>query len=180
MSLWDEIRFNGPPVLRARWYLRHADSVGARVRMYGHRPRVVNQGRMVIGERARLSSTTAALELASGPGGLLEIGKSVFINYGTSISASRLVRIGDDTQIGTHCMLIDNAFHRVEPERRQERPESAAIVLGTNVWLGARVIVLPGVTIGADSVVAAGSVVSKDVPPRTLVGGMPAKVIRAL
>ncbi|MCU1500724.1 MAG: transferase hexapeptide repeat containing protein, partial [Ilumatobacteraceae bacterium] len=119
-------------------------------------------------------------ELASSRGGVLDIGEGVFINYGTSISASRLVRIGARTQIGTHCMLIDNAFHRVEPELRDELPESKSIVLGPNVWLGARVIVLPGVSIGADSVVAAGSVVSKDVPPRTLVGGMPAKVIRSL
>jgi maltose O-acetyltransferase len=76
--------------------------------------------------------------------------------------------------------MMDNDFHRLEPERRDERPPSAPIVLEENVWLGVRAIVLRGVTVGAGSVVAAGSVVSRDVPPRVLVGGVPARVIRQL
>jgi acetyltransferase-like isoleucine patch superfamily enzyme len=179
LRVLDEVRHQGPAVLNARWYLRHA-IVADRVRLYGRRPRVVNRGQMFIGQRARLVSTVATLELETARDGVLTIGERVFVNYGTSISASRLVQIGNDCNIGTHCMLIDNSFHHVEPERRNERPESSPIVLGTNVWLGARVIVLPGVTIGDGSVVAAGSVVVKNVPRRTLVGGIPAKVIRAL
>ena len=75
---------------------------------------------------------------------------------------------------------MDNDFHRLEPERRLERPPSRPVVLGSNVWLGGFVIVLPGVTIGDDSVVAAGSVVTRDVPPGVLVGGVPARPIREL
>jgi maltose O-acetyltransferase len=75
---------------------------------------------------------------------------------------------------------MDNDFHRVEPERRHEVPESLPIILGENVWLGARVVVLRGVTIGAHSVVAAGSVVTRDIPPRTLAAGVPARVVREL
>ncbi len=178
-SLVRDARLHGPAVIRARWHLRSATSVGPKVRLYG-KPLISNRGEMVIEERVRLSAAAATLELVTEPGGRLVIEAGTFINYGTSISASLLVQIGADTQIGTHCMLIDNAFHHVEPERRNERPESQAIILGRNVWLGARVIVLPGVTIGADSVVAAGSVVTKDVPPRTLVGGVPARIIREL
>ncbi len=174
-----DARRHGGSVLRARWFLRGADRVGPKARVWG-RPSVRNRGRMVIGERARLASSMARLELVTDPGGVLEIGDNVFINYGTSISASRSVRIGADTSIGPHCMVIDNAFHYLEPERRAEQPPSAPIVLGRNVWLGGRVIVLPGVTIGDDSCIAAGSVVSKDVPPRTLAGGVPARVIRAI
>jgi maltose O-acetyltransferase len=77
-------------------------------------------------------------------------------------------------------MLMDNDFHRIEPERRLERPDSAPIVLEANVWLGARVIVTRGVTIGEGSVVGAGSVVTSDVPPRTVVAGVPARVIRTI
>jgi maltose O-acetyltransferase len=77
-------------------------------------------------------------------------------------------------------MLMDNAFHRLEPERRNEVPPSAPIVIGNNVWLGARTIVLPGVTIGHDSVIGAGSVVTRDVPPRTLSAGVPARPIKNL
>jgi acetyltransferase-like isoleucine patch superfamily enzyme len=77
-------------------------------------------------------------------------------------------------------MLMDNAYHFVVPERRLERPESRPIILERNVWLGARTIVLPGITIGEDSCVGAGSVVTKDVPPRTFVAGAPAQHVRSL
>jgi maltose O-acetyltransferase len=77
-------------------------------------------------------------------------------------------------------MMLDNDFHRVEPERRLERPPSAPIVIGENVWVGAHVIVMSGVTVGDDSCIGAGSVVTADVPPRTLVAGVPARVIREL
>jgi acetyltransferase-like isoleucine patch superfamily enzyme len=179
MARLSEVRAHGPAVLRARWELRHVTRLGTRVRLYGH-PVVTNNGTMWIDDRVRISSTVATTELVSEPGGLLHIGEGVFVNHGTSIAASRLVRIGAETQIGSHCMLIDNAFHHVDPARRNERPPSEPIELGRNVWLGARVIVLPGVTIGEDSAVGAGSVVTKDVPPRTLVAGIPARPIRSI
>jgi maltose O-acetyltransferase len=75
---------------------------------------------------------------------------------------------------------MDNDFHRLEPERRLERPDSAPIILGENVWLGARVIVLSGVTISAGSVIGPGSVVTRDIPPRTVAAGVPARVIKEL
>ena len=169
----------GRAVLRARLYLRKADHVGPRVRVWG-RPRLTNAGRMTIGERVRLGSAAAPIELVSGPGAHLEIGERTFINYGTSIGATLHIRIGVDCQIGPYCMLMDNAYHRLEPERRNEVPPSAPIVIGDNVWLGARTIVLPGVTIGDHSVICAGSVVTRDIPPRTLAAGVPARVIKDL
>jgi maltose O-acetyltransferase len=126
-----------------------------------------------------LCSTVATLELVA-DGGRLEIGARTFVNYGCSIAATQLVRIGQDCKIGKHSILIDNNFHCVEPERRNERPPSAPVILENNVWLGARVIVLPGVTIGADSVVGAGSVVTRSLPPRSLAVGLPARVVRQL
>ena len=139
-----------------------------------------NQGTLIVRDRARLVSTVATLELATGPDGTIDIGKHAFINYGCSIGARMLVKIGPRCQIGTYCILMDNDFHCVEPGRRLELPESKPIVLEENVWLGARVIVTSGVTIGAHSVVGAGSVVTRDVPPRTLVAGVPARVIREI
>jgi len=170
---------NGWAVLRARWYLRKADTLGPKARVWG-RPVVYKQGSIHIGSRLRLISTIAVTELAATNGGRLEIGESVFINYGCSISANQQVRIGDRCSIGTHCIIMDNDFHQVNPERRQERPPSAPIVLEENVWLGARAIVLKGVTIGRNSVIGAGSVVTRDVPPRCLAAGVPARVIRTL
>jgi maltose O-acetyltransferase len=170
---------NGRAVLNARWSLRHADAVGTRVRVRG-RPAVTNRGRMVIGERVQLVSTIATLELVSDVGGLLEIGARSLVNFGCSLVATELVRIGPRCQIGPYTMMLDNDFHRVEPERRLERPPSAPIVIGENVWVGAHVIVMSGVTVGDDSCIGAGSVVTADVPPRTLVAGVPARVIREL
>ena len=120
------------------------------------------------------------LELSTDPGGLLEIGERTYVNAGCSLSASELVRIGADCHIGPHTMMLDNDFHRLEPERRNERPPSRPIVLADNVWLGARVIITPGTTIGWGSFVAAGAVVTSDVALRTLVAGVPARVIREL
>ena len=168
---------DGWAVLRARWYLRQATALGARVRLWGC-PSVQNRGRMLIGNRACLVSTVATLELVSEPGGTLEIGDSTFINYGCSIAASRSVSIGPRCNIGIYTIIMDNDYHRLEPERRNERPESAPIVLEENAWLGARVIVLKGVTIGTNSVIGAGSVVTHDIPPRSLAVGVPAKVIK--
>lgn len=170
---------NGKAVARARWYLRRADQVGNRVRVFG-RPLIVNGGRMVIGERVQLISTVATLEMVSDVGGLLEIGDGTFVNSGCSIAATQLVRIGADCHIGPHTMMLDNDFHRIEPERRNERPPSAPIIIGDNVWIGSRVIITSGTTIGTGSCVAAGSIVTKDVPARTLVAGVPARVIRTL
>lgn len=170
---------NGWAVLRARWYFRHATQLGARVRVWG-KPSIVNNGTIVIGDRVRLNSTIATLELAADTNGRLEIGAGTFINYGCSIAATQLIQIGPNCNIGTYVIMMDNDFHRLEPERRNERPASAPIILEENVWLGARVIVLRGVKIGTGSVVGAGSVVARDIPPRSLAAGVPARVIRSL
>jgi acetyltransferase-like isoleucine patch superfamily enzyme len=166
-------------VVRAQWHLRSATEVARTVRLRGH-PVIKNRGTMIVRDRVRLVSTVATLELATEPGGVLDIGEGTFINYGCSLAASSRVEIGPECQIGTYCIVMDNDFHRLEPERRLERPESKPIVLGANVWLAARVIVTAGVTIGEGSVVGAGSVVTQDVPPRTLAAGVPARVIREL
>jgi maltose O-acetyltransferase len=163
------------PALNARWHLRSTTSKGRRVILRG-RPSVVNQGRMVLGERVRLVSTIATLELVTLPGGTLEVGNNVFINFGSSIVAARQVTIGNDCLIGTHVSVMDCDFHRVEDKSWDTSGQP--VILEDRVWLGNRSIVLKGVRIGHDAVVAAGSVVTRDVPPRTIVAGVPARVVR--
>lgn len=168
---------NALHLLAGKWYLRNCTKVGCRPRVYG-RPRVTNLGEIHIGERFLYFSHVACSEMAAQPGGRIEIGDRVFLNYGTSLSAHELVRIGDRCQIGSHVCMMDNDYHSVED---RDRPgESGPIVLGNNVWLGIRVIVLKGVTIGENSVIGAGSVVTKDIPANCLAAGMPAKPIRSL
>ncbi len=164
---------------RARWYFRHATERGARLRVWG-RPRIVNEGRMLIASRVRIRSIVATTELVAHAGGTLQIGESSFVNFGTSIAATERITIGRDCHIGPHCLVMDNAYHRLEPERRSETPPSEPISIGDNVWIGAKVVVLPGTTIGEGSVIGAGSVVSGEVPPRSLAAGVPCRVIRQL
>jgi acetyltransferase-like isoleucine patch superfamily enzyme len=171
---WQRMSLAGP-ALNARWHLRTADSIGRRVTLRGH-PAVSNEGRLTIGDRVRLVSTVATMELVTLPGGHLEIGNNVFVNYGSSLVASKHVLIGDNCLIGTHVMVMDCDFHRLED--KEWDTTGVPIILGHKVWLGNRSIVLKGVTIGHDAVVAAGAVVTRDVPPRTLVAGVPARVIR--
>lgn len=164
-------------VLRARWYLRRASSVGPRVRLWG-RPRVHNSGTMIIEDRVRLISTTATLELAAVNGGILRIGPGTLVNYGCSIAANARIDIGARCNLGTHVIIMDSDYHHVELERRNEPPPAMPIIIEDDVWLGARVIVLRGVTIGAGSVIGAASVVTRNIPPRSVAVGQPAKVIR--
>jgi maltose O-acetyltransferase len=144
------------------------------------RPWVKNDGTMNIGDRTKLISHVARLELAVGPDGTLDIGERAFINYGCSIGATRSIRIGPRCAIGSYCLIMDNDFHTVDPERRFDVPESSPIVLEENVWLASRVIVLRGVTIGAHSVIGAGSVVTRDIPPRSVAVGLPARVVKTI
>jgi acetyltransferase-like isoleucine patch superfamily enzyme len=174
-QLWND----GIAVLRARWHFRNATSIGPRTRMWGNAV-VQNKGAMIIGNRVRFVSTIVPIELHTGARGRLEIGDSTFINYGCSIAATQSVQIGPRCHIGTYVIMMDNDFHEIEPERRTEMPPSAPITLEENVWLGARVIVLRGVRIGAGSVIGAGSIVTKDIPPRSLAVGLPARVIRQI
>jgi acetyltransferase-like isoleucine patch superfamily enzyme len=104
---------------------------------------------------------------------------------GTSITArSRTVRIGKGTMIAANCIILDGDYHALWlPESRVINPDSesdADVIIGKNVWICDRCVILKGVEIGENSVVAAGSIVTKNIPPNVLAGGVPAKIIRAL
>jgi maltose O-acetyltransferase len=90
------------------------------------------------------------------------------------------ITIGDDVQIGPNVQLL-TATHPLEPQPRRDKWEAAEpITIGDNVWLGGGVIVCPGVSIGADTVVGAGSVVTRDLPAGVVAVGAPARVLREL
>jgi maltose O-acetyltransferase len=171
---WQELARLGLNLLNARWRLRKC-TVGPFVQVLGN-PRIINMGELIFGEKVIIDSITARAELVANPGARLEIGERTYINYGTSIAAHELVKIGKYCRIGTYCNIADNDFHGIED--RMSVPPSEPVILEDNVWLGAKVIVLKGVTIGHDSVIGAGSVVTKNIPPRSIAVGMPARVIR--
>jgi maltose O-acetyltransferase len=113
-------------------------------------------------------------------GYLIRVGKRSFINYGAIILDCAVVSIGDDVQVGPGVQLL-TATHPLGAETRRQRWEYARpITIEDGVWLGAGVIVLPGVTIGENTVVGAGSVVTRDLPPGVLAVGNPCRVLRKL
>ncbi|WP_439938397.1 sugar O-acetyltransferase [Nocardia sp. N13] len=107
-------------------------------------------------------------------------GARSFANFGLVVLDVARVTIGEDVQIGPNVQLL-TATHPLEPGPRRDKWEAAEpITIGDNVWLGGGVIVCPGVTIGADTVVGAGSVVTKDLPAGVVAVGSPARVVREL
>jgi acetyltransferase-like isoleucine patch superfamily enzyme len=132
-------------------------------------------GEVAIGERLKAYGAPVRPRVTAAPGGRVAIGDRVMLNYGVEIYAARSVTIGDDTQIGDLSAIYDTNFHQVE---EGADVTVAAVEIGANVWIGRLAVVLPGVTIGDHAVVAAGAIVTGDVPERTLVAGNPARVVR--
>src|SRR3954452_8945844 len=109
----------------------------------------------------------------------LRFGRNVFVNHGCSAMDLGGITIGDDVMIAPNVQLISSG-HPLDPATRRSQITTAPVRIGRGAWIAAGATVLQGVTIGDDAVVGAGAVVTKDVPPRTLVVGVPARVIRAL
>jgi maltose O-acetyltransferase len=170
-------------LLRARLTFRSCQHVGSRPRLYGQ-CKIAGGERITIGDRFLMIAETVRCELTTHASGRLDIGENVFINYGSSISAHTQVLIGSGCRIGQYAILLDCDFHGRDPDGQtlteDHHGATRPIVLEENVWIAARAIVLKGVTIGKGSVIAAGSVVSHDVPPGVLAGGVPARVVRSL
>lgn len=108
----------------------------------------------------------------------LTVGKNVFFNSGCRMQDQGGIYIGDGALIG-HNVVLATLNHHHEASRRGDLIP-APIHIGKNVWIGSNATILPGVTIGDGAIVAAGAVVTKDVPENTIVGGVPAKIIRRI
>lgn len=161
--------------LNARWQLRRCTRVGQWTRLTG-RIFIENHGQILVGERVQLLSDYAHTVLVAFRGGTLEIGDRTAVNYGCDIAATKLVKIGADCLIGTHVIILDNDFHDAVDHARM--PEPRPVIIGDRAWIGNRAMVLPGVTIGEEATVGAGSVVMTDIPARSLALGNPARVIK--
>jgi acetyltransferase-like isoleucine patch superfamily enzyme len=109
----------------------------------------------------------------------IDVGRTVFIGYDCAFTGHAPIEIADEVMIAHKVNLI-TAGHPLEPDQRRAYITAEPITIDQNVWIGASATVLPGVHIGAGSVVAAGAVVTHDVPPATLVAGVPARVVRSL
>jgi len=123
-------------------------------------------------------STTIFAPLYVNFGQFIQLGKNVFINHACSFLDMGGITIEDDVLIGPRVNLVTEN-HPLDPSDRRAL-FTKPIVIKRKAWIGAGATILPGVTIGENAVIAAGAVVSKDVPASTVVGGVPAKFIKTI
>ncbi|MGH6714663.1 MAG: sugar O-acetyltransferase [Bradyrhizobium sp.] len=112
-------------------------------------------------------------------GSEIRVGRNVFVNQNCTFYDLGGLDIADDVMIGPNVSIV-TAGHPVEPSQRRSITIGKPIVIERNVWIAAAATIIGGVTVGENAVVAAGSVVTRSVPPNTLVGGNPARVIRSI
>lgn len=110
----------------------------------------------------------------------LEIGEGCWFNVGCRFDVHAKVQIGNGVRFGQDVLLLTHTHVPGPGTRRAGALKALPVRIGPGVWIGARVIILPGVTIGSGALVAAGAVVTRDLAPNTLAGGIPAKAIRDL
>lgn len=154
-----------------------------------------DRNRIIIGHHTRIAG-----ELRCKSTGKIEIGNYSVVQNHVSIQCLQSVKMGHYSVISEKSVVVDNNNHRIEPEERVkhrirvapggpgygglgdgwELSESAPVVIGDVVWVGAGCLILKGITIGEGAIVARNSVVTKDVPPYTVVAGFPAKVVKEL
>jgi acetyltransferase-like isoleucine patch superfamily enzyme len=164
--------------LRAKIALRNCTEVGALTRLVGG-VMISNAGTLRLGRKVKLYGKPVPVELVALRGAELSIGDGTSINRGVSICAKQSIRIGSNCGIGNDCLIFDTDFHAPGDTARVAF-DAAPVIIGDNVWLAARSVILKGITIGDGAVVCAGSVVATNVAPYTMVGGVPARLIRKL
>lgn len=111
---------------------------------------------------------------------LFSVGENTFITGPLRVNLGGSVRIGSSVNIGHDVMLLSVDHQIGPPWRRAGWSEHAEVVIDDGAWIGSGAVVLPGVVVGQGAVVAAGAVVTADVPPHTVVGGVPAKILKTL
>lgn len=169
------------PLLRYRCH-----SVGRRLQIEGRIPDIDGNGTIVIGDNVRIGEHCSwFIGHKMSENATLTIGNDVSVGHRGMISAAKSVSIGDRTLLAGHISIFDNPSHPMSPRRRfyhepYDLDEAEPVVIGRNCWIGGNAYILGGVTIGDNSIVAAASVVTKSVPPNSLVAGVPAKIIREL
>jgi len=176
------------------WLQTRGVEVGSGLVLYGM-PLVIRApgSRIVLGSRVALCSSCRhnpvgvnhpVILRTNRPGSVIKIGDETGLS-GATISAARLVQIGRECLVGSNVVITDCDFHADAPRNRRHTTDEAAIgcapvIIGDNVWLGMNVTVLKGVTIGDNTVVAAGSVVARPLPANCVAAGNPARVLREL
>jgi len=163
-------------IILARIYLRSCNQLGRLVSVNG-KPIIGNLGEMTFADEVRIWSNIERSKLYTGKSGKLIVGRNSRIN-GVHIDARELIHIGDTVQIGPYTIIMDSDFHDLK-DHSKEGP-SSPIYIEDDVWIATRVTILKGVRIGKGSVIAAGAIVTKDIPPYSVAAGTPARVVKKI
>jgi len=133
-------------------------------------PKIIHKGGILVAGNCQFYS---GVRLEIGENGILEIGNGSYLNRNTLIVCEKRIDIGKNCKIAWDVVIMDSDLHPINSEPIVNK----SVIIEDNVWIGCRSIILKGVTIGEGAVVAAGSVVTKDIPAFTIWGGAPAKFI---
>ncbi|HEY8370537.1 MAG TPA: acyltransferase [Thermodesulfobacteriota bacterium] len=166
------------PLFRAR-----CERVGERLRLTNGIPYI--EGHLVIrlGDDVAIDGVSSLIAAKVHDRPVFEVGDRVFLGHQLTVSVAERVTIGSDVLVSDRVMIADNDGHPLDPARRAAgHPVAAADVRPVRIedgaWIGTRAVILKGVTVGRGAVVASGSVVTRDVPPYSVVAGNPARVVR--
>jgi carbonic anhydrase/acetyltransferase-like protein (isoleucine patch superfamily) len=162
-------------LLNAQIAMRGKATLPLSVRLFG-RIFFKAGGEVQLGDGVCLVGTVVPIEIVSHKGSRISIGSRTFINYGASITAHHQVLIGSDCLLGHHLRIADRSDHGLD--HRTDKASSTSVTIGDSVWVGAHAIILPGVSIGNNSAIGAGSVVAESVPANCIAVGNPARVLR--
>jgi acetyltransferase-like isoleucine patch superfamily enzyme len=176
---WVTRCFYFQPMFRAR-----CERVGKNLRVDLGAPYVYGDLKIRIGDDCTMSAISSFVSTSVGKNPVLEIGDRTYLGYRVSISVGSRVTIGSHVLIANEVFIADNPGHPMDAMKRRsqgvEPDQIRPVTIGDDVWIGHGSKIMPGVTIGEGAVVGAASIVTRDVPPYTLVAGAPAKVIRDL
>lgn len=134
-------------------------------------PKIINEGGKIFAENCQFYS---GVRLEVGKNAFIKIGNGTYLNRNTVIVSQKQVEIGNDCKIAWDVVIMDTDLHPL-PGETQIDPKP--VVIKDNVWIGCRAIVLKGVTIGSGAIIAAGAVVTKDIPDYSIAAGVPARII---
>jgi acetyltransferase-like isoleucine patch superfamily enzyme len=177
MKAGEPIQLDDPQYMKVQEIVNRTIKLSAQLNTSTHIDQIRERLSEIIDNKLD-ESTTVFAPFYTNFGRFITIGKRVFINHACSFLDMGGITIEDDVLIGPKVNLITES-HPLEPTDRRTlicKP----IVIKRNAWIGAAATILPRVTIGENAVVAAGAVVSKDVPDNVIVGGMPAKFIKSI
>ncbi|QPC89333.1 DapH/DapD/GlmU-related protein [Mesorhizobium sp. INR15] len=176
MNIYRVRRYLKGTIFTAIWRARGI-GIADRVSVLGVPPHIAGKGTIKLGSLVSFRGFGSRSWFHVLGNASLSIGSRSFINSGVMIDVSAAVSIGKNCLIGDCVVIQDSNYHEID---EGSGVKTKAVVIGDNVWIGRNSIILPGVEIGDHSVVGAGSVVTKSVPPRSLIAGNPAKLIREI